>query len=107
MDGYYVFGVTAIPYPRFGVLFNIVSKDNIKYFVTIADMPHCTCLDFTKMSSQSLGKKGKWVYCKHLYYVFRFLCKVDYSSDKFIHAPTYSYNEVMQVLELAGVVECE
>jgi hypothetical protein len=107
MDGYYVVGVTAIPYPGFGVLINIVSKEDISYRVTIGDIPHCTCPDFTKMSSQSLGKKGKWVYCKHLYYVFRFLCKVDYDSDKFIHAPTYSYNEVMRLLELAGVVECE
>jgi hypothetical protein len=47
------------------------------------------------------------VYCKHLYYVFRNLCKVDYESDKFIHAPKYTYNEVMRLLEFAGVVECE
>ena len=66
-------------------------------------MPHCTCLNFTKMSSQSLGKKGKYVYCKHLYYVFRLLCKVDYDWNKFIYAPMYSYIKVMQLLELAGV----
>jgi hypothetical protein len=60
MDGYYVFGITAIPYPGFGVLINIVSKDDITYRVTIGDMPHCTCPDFTKMSSQSLRKKEKW-----------------------------------------------
>jgi hypothetical protein len=107
MEGYYVVGVTAIPYPGFGVIINIVSKHDITYHVTIGDIPHCTCPDFTKMSSHALGKKGKWVYCKHLYYVFRFLCKVDYESDKFIHAPTYTYNEVMRLLELAGIVECE
>ena len=107
MDGYYVVGVTTIPYPGFGLLFNIISEDDIKYRVTIANKPHCTCPNFTKMSSQSLGKKRKWVYCKHLYYVFRFLCKVDYGNDKFIHAPTYSYNEVMRLLELVGVVEFE
>jgi hypothetical protein len=44
------------------------------------------------------------VYCKHLYYVFRFLCKVDYDIDKFIHAPSYFYNEVMRLLELSSVV---
>ena len=60
-----------------------------------------------EMSSQSLGEKGKWVYCKHLYYVFRILCKMDYDSEKFIHPPMYPYNEVMRLLELAGVVECE
>ena len=47
------------------------------------------------------------MYCKHLYYLFRFLCKVDYESDKVILAPTYIYNEVKHLLELAGVVECE
>ena len=43
----------------------------------------------------ALGKKGKWVSCKHLYYVFKFLYKVDYDNDKFIYAPTYTYNEVI------------
>ena len=51
MDGYYVVGVTAIPYPGFGVLINIVSKEDIAYRVTISDIPHYTCPDFTKMSS--------------------------------------------------------
>jgi hypothetical protein len=44
------------------------------------------------------------MYCKHHYYVLRFLCKVNYDSNKFIHVPTYSYNEAMRLLELAGVV---
>jgi hypothetical protein len=107
MDGHYVVGVTAIPYPGYGVIINIVSKVDITYRITISDIPHCTCPDFTKMSSQALRKKGKLVYCKHLYYVFRFLCKVHYESNKFIHASTYTYNEVMRLLELVGVVECE
>ena len=47
------------------------------------------------------------MYCKHLYSVFRFLCKVDYKSDKVIHAPIYMYNKVMRLLELVGVVKCE
>ena len=107
-----LFGAIAVQffpifYPRFGVLINTVSKEGIAYRVTIDDILCYTCLDFTKISSQSLGKKGKWVYCKHCYYVFRFLCKVDYDSDKFIHASTCSYNEVMRLLELVGVVKCE
>ena len=32
---------------------------------------------------------------------------MDYKSDKFIHTPMFTYNEVMQLLELASVVECE
>jgi hypothetical protein len=59
MEGYYVVGVTAIPCPGFGVIINIVSKLDITYHVTIGDIPHCTCPDFTKMSSHALGKKGK------------------------------------------------
>ena len=30
--------------------------------------------------------------------------KVDYDGDKFIHAPTYTYKEVMWLLEFACVV---
>ena len=29
MDGYYVVGVTVIPYPGYGVIINIVSKEDI------------------------------------------------------------------------------
>ena len=43
------------------------------------------------------------MYYKHLYYVFIFLCKIDYISDKFNHAPMFTYNKVVQVLELASV----
>jgi hypothetical protein len=39
MDGYYIVGVTNIQYPGFAIPLNIVSKDDIKYCVTIADMP--------------------------------------------------------------------
>ena len=68
-DGYYVVGVTPIPYHGFGVIIYVVSKANIAYHVTIGNIPYCTCLNFTKMSSQPLEKKGKWLYCKHLYYL--------------------------------------
>ena len=35
--------------------------------------------------------------------MLRLLCKVDYESDKFINAPTYTYDEVMRLLELVGM----
>lgn len=53
----------------------------------------------------AVGKRGQWVSYKHLYYVLRYLCKVDYAIGKFIHARTFSYNEVMHLLELDGVAE--
>jgi hypothetical protein len=59
MNGYFMVAVTAIPYPSFGVIINIVSNEDVTYRVTIGDIPHCTCPDFTKMSSHALGKKGK------------------------------------------------
>jgi hypothetical protein len=33
------------------------------------------------------------------------LCKIDYTINKLIHAPTFNYNEVMHFLKLAGVTE--
>ena len=57
------------------------------------------------MLSLAVGKKGQWVLCKHLYYMFKYLYKDDYANDKYIHAWTYNYNEVMHLLELAGVAE--
>ena len=35
------------------------------------------------------------------------MCKVDYESEKFIHAPMYTYDEVMWLFEHVGVVKCE
>ena len=51
IDSYYVVGVTVIPYPSYGVIINIVSKEDITYRIIIGDIPHCTCPDFMKMSS--------------------------------------------------------
>ena len=107
MDGYYVVVMIAIPYQGFGVIINIVSKEDNAHHVTIGDIPQCTCPNFTKMSCLTFIMKRKWMHNKHLYHVFKFLCKVDYHNDKFIHAPTYTYNKVMQLLELVNVVECE
>ena len=63
-----------------------------------------------KMSSHALKKENKEnekLDVKHLYYVFRFMCKVDHNSDKFIHVPTYIYNEIMRLLKLVGVIKFE
>ena len=59
MNMYNVVGVTPITYLEFGVLINIISKEDITYCVTIGDVPHCMCCDFTIITSQALGKKRK------------------------------------------------
>ena len=38
MDGYYVVGVNGIPYPRFGVIINIISNEDIAKCFTINDI---------------------------------------------------------------------
>lgn len=53
----------------------------------------------------AVGDMCQWVSCKHLYYIFKYLYNVAYATNKFIHAPTYSYNEVMCPIELAGMAE--
>ena len=45
------------------------------------------------------------MYCKHMFYEFVFLSKVNYDNGNFVHAPTYTYNKVMQLLEFVGFVE--
>ena len=40
-----------------------------------------------------------------MYYIFKYMCNPNYTTDKFIHAPTSIYIEVMCLLELAGVAK--
>jgi hypothetical protein len=47
------------------------------------------------------------MYCKHMYYIFRYLCKVDYTVETFIHAPSFSFKEIIHILEFAHIVEAE
>jgi len=36
--------------------------------------------------------------CKHLYYLYRYFCKMDTNEDQFIHAPSYSFYELKVLL---------
>ena len=105
MDGTYITDVVTVPHPGYGAIIDDFSHSKQKYNVIISAFPTCTCPDFKAMETAALGKHRKWVPCKHLYYIFRFLCKMDYATHSLMHAPTFSYNEVMLTLELCGVVE--
>lgn len=105
MDEYHVVGVTTIPYPRYGSIITIVTKEETTYFMSIGDIPHMHLPRLCKDVINDSGNKGQWVFCKHLYYIFKYMCNVDYATDKFIHAPTFIYNEVMCLLELACVAK--
>ena len=104
MSNCQVTNVTAIPYPGYGVVITLDSGKGKVYYISITDFPSCTYPSFVKMMSGALEKRLQWIYCKHVYYIFRYLCKMDLKVDTFMHAPSYSYNEVMQVLELAAVI---
>lgn len=107
METHYVVGVTVIPFARFGVLINIIFKEDIAYHVTISSTPHYTCPEFTIMSSRSLEKKKNGCTANIFYYVLRIMYKVDYDGDKFVLVSTFTYNKVMWLLEFAGVLESE
>jgi hypothetical protein len=51
------------------------------------------------MVTKSLGRHGGWASCKHLYFVFTVIGSLKSERDAFIHAPTFSFNEVKQILE--------
>jgi hypothetical protein len=60
------------------------------------------------MNGTSMEKRSMYIYCKYLYYIFRYLCKLDYKKNTFIHAPTLNWDEVKQVFVVAWIIKvCE
>jgi hypothetical protein len=105
MNGYYVVWVTAIPYLGFDRILNIVSKEDRICLISITNHPQCTSLTL-QICHQWQWKRGVNGYPTNiLYYVLRYLCKVDYATNKFIHTPTFNYNGMMHLLKLAIVAE--
>jgi hypothetical protein len=47
-------------------------KNHKQYEVTINDYLTCSCMDFSSMMASSLGKRGPWVPCKHLYNILQY-----------------------------------
>ena len=91
-----------LPAPAFGCIVTLDSGTPPKvqqYYLTISHLPACTCPNFKEMATQAIGKRGQWANCKHLYYLFTVVCGLDSDSDTFIHAASFSFNEVKRVLE--------
>jgi hypothetical protein len=96
-----VFGVTVLLFLGLGAIISLESEmePNKKvYRITISHFPECTCLDFLNMAVASIGKQGQYVNSKQLYYIFCYFCKMNCEDDKFIHFPSFSFNEVKQFL---------
>jgi hypothetical protein len=102
-----VLGITILPFPGLRAIISLesgVEPDKKIYRITISHFPKCTCPDFLNMAVASIGKRGQSVNCKHLYYIFRYFCKMNCSDGKFIHSPSFSFNEVKQPLVQAQII---
>jgi hypothetical protein len=102
-----VLGVTILPFPGLGAIILLesgVEPDKKVYRITISHFPECTCPDFLNMTMALIGKRAPYINCKHLYYIFRYFCKMNCQDDKFIHSLSFSFNEVKQLLVQAQII---
>lgn len=93
--------ITMIPHPGHGCIIALDSgaPPNVtKYQITISSLPGCTCPAFKKTMTKFRGRV-QFTYCKHMYYVLLKVCLRDPDVELFIHAPTFSFNEVKLLLE--------
>jgi hypothetical protein len=93
--------VTMIPHPGHGCIIALDSMtppDVTQYHITISSLPGCTCPAFKKTMTNFRGR-SQFSYCKHVYYIFLKVCHRNPDVDLFIHAPTFSFNEVKVILE--------
>ena len=101
MDGT-ILKVTMIPRPGFGCVIMLQSKPaptQSIYQLTVSSLPECNCPAFKDMISKFGRKRNSFLHCKHLYFIFVKVSNLDPEVDLFIHAPTFSFNEVKLILE--------
>jgi hypothetical protein len=94
--------ITMIPHPGYRCIVTLDSEipPNIQqYLIIIGIFPDCSCPYFKEMVTKASGKRGQWTNCKHLYFIFTVICRLDAEVDDFIHAPSFSFNEVKRVLK--------
>ena len=93
--------ITMIPHPGHGCIIGLdsgVAPNITQYNITITSYPSCTCPAFRKTMTKFRGKI-QFSYCKHIYYILLKVCNRNPEAELFIHAPTFSFNEVKLVLE--------
>jgi hypothetical protein len=94
--------VMMIPHPGYGCIIILDSGAPPKvqqYLITTGTFPECSCEYFKDMATKSLGKHGGWTSCKHLYFVFTVIGSLKSERDAFIYVPSFSLNEVKQILD--------
>lgn len=100
--------VTMIPQPGYGCIIALDSGTPPKvtqYQITVSSLPECTCPAFRQTMAKFGKRGGSFTYCKHVYYIFIKVCKRDPNADLFIHAPTFSFNEI-KLLHESGILTC-
>ena len=90
---------TMVPFPGLGCILDLDVDSSTThslehYILTLSSIPACTCLDFVTMQAKANRSGRSWVNCKHLYFVYAVVCKLDEMEDLFVHAPTLSFNEL-------------
>jgi hypothetical protein len=101
MDGT-ILKVTMIPRPGFGCVITLQSKrapTHSIYQLTMSFLLECNCSAFKDMISKFGRKRNSFMHCKHLYFIFVKVSNANPEVDLFIHAPTFSFNEVKLIIE--------
>jgi hypothetical protein len=97
-----VLKLTMIPHRGFGCVILLPSKPpptDAIYQVTVSSHPECTCAAFKDMIIKFGSRCNSYLNCKHLYYIFVKVSNLDPEVNLFIHAQTFSFNEVKLILE--------
>ena len=93
-----IFKVAMIPQHGFGCIKPSPPMEYI-YQLIVSSFSECTCPAFKETMSK-FGKRGcSFKHYKHMYYIFVKVCGLDPKFDLFIHASTFSFNEVKLLLE--------
>lgn len=90
--------VTMILQPGLGCIIDLKLDLESIYRLLVSENPDCSYLVLKKIIAKLGGRREPCRPCKHLYFVTRLVCKFDVDIDLFIHAPTFSFNEVKKIL---------
>jgi len=88
-----------VPDLAYGHVYSLESHGGMKvvtYKLIVGVIPNCTCPNFVSMFT-SLKKKGKFIPCKHLHFIYKTKMFCDYKTNDFIDQPTLSINKVKKL----------
>jgi len=102
-----ILAVTLPPFLGLGAIVSleiVLEYNKIFYQITMGMFWVCTYPDFMSMVVSAIASREQYTNCKHLYYLYWYFYKIDIHNDKFIHAPSYSFNEVKLLIVESGII---